>query len=85
MGIPSRDSDTPRKRAYDDTMTAMIKATDTLVPQEVPPTSGELTPVDGIAIGRGGIALRGRGGRGYGGNRAADEKAKAAPSGPELP
>jgi len=47
----------------------MIKAVDTLVPQEVPPSSGELTAVDGVEIGPGGVALPGRGRRGYGGNR----------------
>jgi hypothetical protein len=47
----------------------MIKAVDTLVPQEVPPSSGELAAVDGVEIGRGGVALPGRSRRGYGGNR----------------
>ena len=37
-----------RKRAFDDTSAAMIKAVNTLVPQEVPPTSTELTAVDGV-------------------------------------
>ena len=36
MGIPFRDSDTGRRKAFDDTAAAMIKAVDTLVPQEVP-------------------------------------------------
>ena len=48
----------------------MIKAVDTLVPQDVPPGSTELTAVDGVEIGRGGVQLPARGGRNYGGNRA---------------
>jgi hypothetical protein len=59
-GIPSRDSDTGRRKAFDDTTAAMIKAADTLVPQEVPPGSGE------NAVGKGGVIIRrpyGRGGR----------------------
>jgi hypothetical protein len=63
-------------------MAAMIKATETLVPQEVPPASRELAATDGIEIGRGGVPLRGRG-RGYGRNRAADDKAKATAA-PDL-
>ena len=70
MGIPNRESEAGRKRAFDDTASAMIKAVDTLVPQEVPPGSTELTAVDGVEIGRGGIQIPARGGRGYGGNRA---------------
>ena len=62
MDIPLRDSDTPRKKAFDVTAAAMIKAVDTLVPQEVPPGSGELAAIDGIEIGRGGVPIRGRGG-----------------------
>ena len=57
MDIPSRDSDTGRRKAFDATAAAMIKAVDTLVPQEVPPGSGE------NAVGRGGVPLA-RGGRG---------------------
>src|SRR5438067_6575419 len=60
MGIPSRDSNTGRRRAFDDTAAAMIKAAETLVPQEVPPGSGE------NAVGKGGVSLgrgAGRGGR----------------------
>jgi hypothetical protein len=83
MGIPVRESDQGRRKAFDDTAAAMIKAVDTLVPQEVPPSSGELTAVDGVEIGRGGIALPGRSRRGYGGNRAADDKAKGTPDKPE--
>ena len=58
MGIPVRDGDSRRRRAFDDTAAAMIKAADTLVPQAVPPGSGE------NAVGRGGVPLeRGVGGR----------------------
>jgi hypothetical protein len=54
----------------------MIKAVNTLVPQPVPPTSTELTPVDGVIVGPGGVALPApaQARRGYGGNRAADRK-----------
>jgi hypothetical protein len=82
MDIPSRESEEGRKRAFDSTAAAMIKAVNTLVPQPVPPDSGELTPVDGIAIGPRGVPLRGQGGRGYGGNRAAGDKAKVTPAAP---
>jgi hypothetical protein len=60
MGIPSRDSDTGRRKAFDDTAAAMIKAVDTLIPQEVPRGSGE------AAVGKGGVPIPrgGRGGRG---------------------
>jgi hypothetical protein len=61
----------------------MIKAVDTLVPQEVPPASGELTAVDGVEIGRGGVALPGRPRRGPGGNRPVDAKAKSTPDKPD--
>ena len=84
MGIPARDSDTQgQRKAFDDTAAAMIKAVDTLVPQEVPPTSRELTAVDGVEIGRGGVALPGRARRGYGGNRVADDKAKGTADKPD--
>jgi hypothetical protein len=84
MGIPVRDSDLRgQRKAFDDTAAAMIKAVDTLVPQEVPPGSRELTAVDGVEIGRGGVQIPARGGRGYGGNRAADDKAKGTPAGPD--
>ena len=79
MGIPSRESELGRKKAFDDTAAAMIKAVDTLVPQEVPATSGELTAVDGVEIGRGGVALPGQSRRGYGGNRPAETKGKGTP------
>src|SRR5262249_15594163 len=74
MGIPDRESETGRRRAFDATAAAMIKAADTLVPQDVPPGSGELTAVDGVEIGPGGVALPGRGRRGYG------EKQSVSPS-----
>jgi len=83
MAIPERDGESRGKEGYDATMAAMIKATETLVPQEVPPASRELAATDGIEIGRGGVPLRGRGGRGYGRNRAAGDKAKATPA-PDL-
>ena len=57
MGIPARDSDVRRRKAFDDTTAAMIKGVDTLVPQEVPAGSGE------TAVGRGGVPIL-RGGRG---------------------
>ena len=57
MGIPVRDGDLRRTKAFDDTAAAMINAVDTLVPQEVPPGSGE------NALGNGGVSL-GRGGGG---------------------
>jgi hypothetical protein len=58
MGIPVRDGDSRRRKAFDDTAAAMIKAADTLVPQAVPLGSGE------NAVGRGGVPLeRGVGGR----------------------
>jgi hypothetical protein len=71
MGMPSRESEEGRKRAFDDTSAAMIKAVNTLVPQPVPPTSTELTPVDGVIVGPGGVALPApaQARRGYGGNR----------------
>ena len=37
MGIPDRESEAGRKKAFDDTAAAMIKAVDTLVPQEYLP------------------------------------------------
>jgi hypothetical protein len=82
MGIPVRDSDQRgQKKAFDDTAAAMIKAVDTLVPQEVPPGSRELTAVDGVVIGPRGIQLPAQSGRGYGGNRTAEDKAKGTPAG----
>jgi len=70
MGMPDRESEAGRRKAFDATAAAMIKAVDTLVPQDVPPGSTELTAVDGVEIGRGGVQLPARGGRNYGGNRA---------------
>ena len=53
----------------------MIKAVNTLVPQEVPPASGELTPVDGVDDRARRRCPPGRAGEeDYGGNRAADGK-----------
>jgi hypothetical protein len=66
MGIPDRNSDNRGQRSsFDVTAAAFVKAVDTLVPQEVPPGSRELTAVDGVEIGPGGVALPGRS-RGYG-------------------
>jgi hypothetical protein len=71
MGIPARDSDMRRRKAFDDTAAAMVKAMDTLVPQEVPSGSGE------AAVGRGGVPI-GRGTRGgrFPATQPADEKDK---------
>jgi hypothetical protein len=82
MDIPVRNDTTRRMKAFDETAAAMIRAVDTLVPQQVPPDSGELTAVDGVVIGNGGVALPARGHRAPGGNRAADEKAKSAQAEP---
>ncbi|MBL8213378.1 MAG: hypothetical protein JNK87_21855 [Bryobacterales bacterium] len=65
MGIPPRESEEGRRRGYDDTSAATIKAIETLIPQPVPPTSMELRPVDGVEIGVGGVAITGRGRRSY--------------------
>jgi hypothetical protein len=78
MGIPNRESEAGRRRAFDATAAATVKAVDTLIPQEVPPESTELTTVDGVDIGRGGVAIPGRGRRSYGGGRPPDDKAKSA-------
>jgi hypothetical protein len=61
MVIPNRDGGMRGRKGYDDTMAAMIQAADTLVPQEVPPGSGE------NAVGKGGVPIgrgAGRSGRG---------------------
>jgi hypothetical protein len=80
MDIPLRDSEARRRQSFDETAAATIKAIDTLVPQEVPAGSGELTAVDGIEIGPGGFPIRGRGRRSSVGNRAADDKAIGTPA-----
>jgi hypothetical protein len=69
-------SELRRRKAYDDTRAAMIKATETLVPQEVPPGSGER------AVGRGGVQLPERRG-GFFGDPVPGEKAKGKPDGTE--
>src|SRR5262249_24061973 len=51
MAIPNRESDQGRRKAFDDTSAAMIKAVNTLVPQEVPAGSGER------AVGKGGVPI----------------------------
>jgi hypothetical protein len=81
MGIPDRESEAGRLRAFDATASAMIKAVNTLIPQEVPAESGELRAVDGVEIGPRGVAIPGRGRRGYGGNRAAEGKTAPAQPG----
>jgi hypothetical protein len=65
LPIPSRESEERRKKSFDVTSAAMIKAVNTLIPQEVPAGSGEL------AVGRGGVPIPRRGGRG--GPIAADQ------------
>jgi hypothetical protein len=82
MDIPVRESEERRRKAFDDTAAALIKAVNTLVPQEVPADSGELAATDGIAIGPGGIPLRGRGRKVSGGNRPADDNTKSTPAKP---
>lgn len=57
MSIPDGGSDVRRRKSFDDTTAAMVKAVETLVPQEVPPGSGE------AAVGRGSVPIQ-RGGRG---------------------
>ena len=54
MDIPVIVGDMRRRKAYDYTTAAMIKATATLVPQEVPPGSGEET------VGHGGVPIERR-------------------------
>jgi hypothetical protein len=61
MEIPVIAGDMRRRKAYDDTTAAMIKATESLVPQAVPPGSGE------EAVGRGGVPIERRRGGGSGG------------------
>ena len=85
MDIPLRESEERRRKAFDDTATALIKAVNTLVVQEVPADSGELAPTDGIAILPGGIPLRGRGRNRPGSNRLADETTKSKPTKPDQP
>ena len=63
MNIPDRESEAGRKRAFDETSAAMIRAVNTLVPQEVPPDSTELTTVDGVDIAPGGVAIPARNGK----------------------
>jgi hypothetical protein len=83
MAIPNRESEGRGKKPFDDTTAAMIKAVNTLVPQEVPAGSGELRFVDGIAIGRGGVTIHHRLGTGYSGAGPADDKAKGALAEPQ--
>jgi hypothetical protein len=83
MDIPNRESDQGRRNAFDATAGAMRRAVETLIPQDVPPASTELTAVDGVEIGPGGVALPGRSRRGYGGNRVPDDKAKGTTAQPD--
>jgi hypothetical protein len=73
MAIPFRDGGTRGRTGYDNTMAAMIKAAETLVPQPVPPGSGE------NAVGRGGVILGGRR-NGFRRNRPAAETPDGAPA-----
>jgi hypothetical protein len=58
MEIPVLAGDMRRRKAYDVTRAAMIKAVETLAPQDVPAGSGE------EAVGKGGVPIEGRrGGR----------------------
>lgn len=57
MEIPIISGEMRRRKAYDDTTAAMIKATSTLIPQDVPPGSGE------EAVGKGGVVIERRRGR----------------------
>jgi len=79
MAMPVRKSEARGKEGYDATMAAMIKAAETLVPQEVPPASRELSATDGIEIGRGGVPIRGKGRL-----RPGDDNAKGTPAAPDL-
>ena len=54
MEIPVISGEMRRRKAYDDTTAAMIKATSTLIPQDVPPGSGE------EAVGKGGVVIERR-------------------------
>lgn len=78
MAIPVRKSEARGKEGYDATMAAMIKAAETLVPQQVPPASRELSATDGIEIGRGGVPIRGKGRL-----RPGDDNAKGTPAHPD--
>ena len=76
MNIPVITGDLRRRKAFDDTRAAMIKATETLIPQEVPPGSGE------EAVGRGGVPIERRRGLAVA-NPPADDKAKRDPTATE--
>ena len=79
MAIPDRSSEGRGKKPFDDTAAAMIKAVETLVPQAVPPGSGERRYVDGIAIGRGGVMIR-QAETDFGEERTAEDTAAATPA-----
>jgi hypothetical protein len=78
MPIPVRSSEGRGRKPYDDTMAAMIKGAETLIPQPVPPGSGE------AAVGRGGVNLGRRGGFGRGREPepVADDKVDGTPAVP---
>ena len=69
------DNERRRWDAFSDTAAAMIKATETLVVQDVPPGSGE------NAVGRGGVPLQRRRGTA---NQTVDEPADGEPVSPRT-
>jgi hypothetical protein len=77
MGIPSRESDQGRKRAFDATSAAMITAVNTLVPQPIPQGSGE------AQAGRpGGVPLERIRGEGFRRNRPRIDEGERKPAEP---
>jgi hypothetical protein len=77
MGIPNRESDQGRKRAFDATSAAMIKAVTTLVPQAIPPGSGE------AQAGRpGGLPIERVRGEGFRRNRPTRDNGEGKPAEP---
>jgi hypothetical protein len=78
MGIPSRESDQGRRRSFDATSAAMIKAVNTLVPQPIPPGSGE------AQAGRpGGIPIQRVRGEGFRRNRPPADNGEGKPVEPD--
>jgi hypothetical protein len=78
MGIPSRESDQGRRRSFDATSAAMIKAVNTLVPQPIPPGSGE------AQAGRpGGIPIQRIRDEGFRRNRPATDNGEGKPAEPD--
>jgi hypothetical protein len=77
MGIPSRESDQGRKRAFDATSAAMITAVNTLVPQPIPAGSGE------AQAGRpGGVPIERIRGEGFRRNRPRIDEGERKPAEP---